>query len=149
MGFINQNASPQYFSERHEWTKQMQILTFAFMEPSPNQITASHLQVTQSVLHGNNPIIFQLQPNLVINFSLENKKNEKILELLGFFFKESKGALYSCQVDTGMNVMLQRLSGAKNTTMHIYMAAGPLLTNHTPTIASIIFATKLMFIGKR
>ena len=75
---------------------------------------------------------------------------KKILELLGFFFKESKGALYSCQVDTGMNVMLQRLSRAnvcKNTTMH--MAAGPLLTNHTPTIASIIFATKLMFVGKR
>jgi len=46
--------------------------------------------------------------------------------------------------------MLQRLSHAnvcKNTTMH--MAAGPLLTNHTPTIASIIFATKLMFVGKR
>jgi len=46
--------------------------------------------------------------------------------------------------------MLQRLSRAnvcKNTTMH--MAAGPLLTNHTPTIASIIFATKLMFVGKR
>ena len=33
---------------------------------------------------------------------------KKILELLGFFFEESKGALYSCQVDTGMNVMLQR-----------------------------------------
>jgi len=42
-----------------------------------------------------------------------------------------------------MNVMLQRLSRAnvcKNTTMH--MAAGPLLTNHTPTIASIIFANQ-------
>ena len=45
-------------------------------------------------LHGNNPIIlFQLQPNLVINFSLKNKKMKKILELLGFFFEESKGAL--------------------------------------------------------
>ena len=73
---------------------------------------------------------------------------KKILELLGFFFEESKGALYSCQVDTGMKVMLQRLSRAnvcKNTTM----AAGPLRTNRTATIASIIFATKLMFVGKR
>ena len=67
---------------------------------------------------------------------------KKILELLGFFFEESKGALYSCQVDTGMNVMLQRLSRAnvcKNTTM----AAGPLRTNRAATIASIIFATKI------
>jgi hypothetical protein len=75
---------------------------------------------------------------------------KKVLELLGFFFEESKGALYSCQVDTGMKVMLQRLSRAnvcKNTTM----AAGPLRTNwyHAATIASIIFATKLMFVGKR
>ena len=75
---------------------------------------------------------------------------KKILELLDFFFEESKGALYSCQVDTGMKVMLQtlRLSRAnvcKNTTM----TAGTLRTNRAATIASIIFATKLMFVGKR
>ena len=75
---------------------------------------------------------------------------KKILELLGFFFEESKGALYSCQVDTGMKVMLQTLSRAninvcKNTTI----SAGPLRTNRAVTIASIIFATKLMFVGKR
>ena len=71
---------------------------------------------------------------------------KKILELLGFFFEESKGALYSCHVDTGMKVMLQRLLRAnvcKNTTME----AGPLRTNHAATIASITFAIKLMFIG--
>ena len=45
--FLNQI---QYYDE---WTKQMQILKFAFMEPFPNQITASHLQVTSLVLHGN------------------------------------------------------------------------------------------------
>ena len=72
---------------------------------------------------------------------------KKILELLGFFFEESKGALYSCQVlvDTGMKVMLQRLSRA-NVCKNMTMAAGPLQTNRAATIASIIFATKLIFI---